>query len=562
MANSALINDLRKQFAENPRRVFARLANEYRKQGELEAAIEICRQHVPLQPTYISGYIVLGQALYESGQLDEARTTFETALELDPENLIALRQLGDIAHAHGDLHGARAWYQRLLEVDPQNDEVAEQLRAIEANGAQSESAETDSSGPVSWGDINPEREETQPEIESVPTLSHFEMLVEPSALAELETNDPAAPPVESRPALPVAEVDEPGLVQLDDLMDIPIPPPPVTEPEGIDGLPAIAELAPAVEEPSPIEGLSLIEGPIDLGEIPKVEGLVMEEEFAPPEELMPAVELTPVSEPTPVAENTPPEDGLLAEESPSVDALSPFAHSPDVIVPADESVEGEEPPPPVFATETMAELYERQGFPERALSIYQQLAEHRPDDEALRERIARLEHIATPTGGVETVRAGRTAGEFFGALAHRRPPRNGTADSNGTRRPVARQATPTRSLAGGGLSSLFSDGAVAEQDDEAAVALAGAYAPGVLGKAGAPAAPATDELSLDKVFGAGSEPDARRPEADVSFDQFFARDEAQASGGNGASHPSVGNEASGEGDLALFHDWLEGLKKS
>ena len=60
MANSALIEDLRKQFAENPRRVFARLANEYRKSGDLDVAIEICRAHVPLQPTYISGYIVLG----------------------------------------------------------------------------------------------------------------------------------------------------------------------------------------------------------------------------------------------------------------------------------------------------------------------------------------------------------------------------------------------------------------------------------------------------------------------------------------------------------------------
>src|ERR671938_594836 len=109
MANSALIEDLEKQFGENPRRVFARLANEYRKAGDLERAIDICRAHVPLQPTYISGYIVLGQALFESGQLDEARSTFETALGLDPENLIGLRQLGDIARASGDVQGARAW---------------------------------------------------------------------------------------------------------------------------------------------------------------------------------------------------------------------------------------------------------------------------------------------------------------------------------------------------------------------------------------------------------------------------------------------------------------------
>src|SRR5919201_1118333 len=141
MANSALIEDLEKQFRENPRRVFARLANEHRKAGDLERAIDICRAHVPLQPTYISGYIVLGQALFESGQLDEALDTFETALGLDPENLIALRQLGDIARATGDAERARAWYQRLLEVDPQNDEIVAQLSALHSPAESTPSAD-------------------------------------------------------------------------------------------------------------------------------------------------------------------------------------------------------------------------------------------------------------------------------------------------------------------------------------------------------------------------------------------------------------------------------------
>src|SRR5574337_563174 len=112
MPSTNLINDLLAQFAANPRRVFARLANEYRKAGDFQSAIDICRTHVPLQPTYISGHIVLGQSLFESGQLDDARTSFETALALDPENLIALRHLGDIARGEGDTAAARGWYER------------------------------------------------------------------------------------------------------------------------------------------------------------------------------------------------------------------------------------------------------------------------------------------------------------------------------------------------------------------------------------------------------------------------------------------------------------------
>ena len=159
MANSPLIDDLERQYHENPRRVFARLANEYRKLGtpeHLEMAIDIRRMHVPQAPTYISGYIVLGQALYDRGAFEDARQTFETALDLDPENLIALRQLGDIGRQDGDALTARAWYQRLLEVDPQNEEVASQLRALGAAEPPAEPVSEASQASVSWADINPE----------------------------------------------------------------------------------------------------------------------------------------------------------------------------------------------------------------------------------------------------------------------------------------------------------------------------------------------------------------------------------------------------------------------
>ena len=154
MAESAILEQLIAQYAENPRRVFARLANEYRKRGDLDNAIQICRAQVPLQPTYVSGYIVLGQALFESGQLDDARATFESAVGLDPENLIALRHLGDIARHQGDLDAARGWYYRLLEVDPQNDEVKGALQSLEAPAAEAPRAAGEEQ--VSWSDINPE----------------------------------------------------------------------------------------------------------------------------------------------------------------------------------------------------------------------------------------------------------------------------------------------------------------------------------------------------------------------------------------------------------------------
>ncbi len=129
---AARIDELRAKFEDNPRRYFAPLANEYRKAGDLVQAIALCREFLPNQPGHMSGHIVYGQALFETGELDEARDVFETALELDPENLIALRHLGDIAKARGDLGTARRWYERVLEADPRNDDIASQLAALAA----------------------------------------------------------------------------------------------------------------------------------------------------------------------------------------------------------------------------------------------------------------------------------------------------------------------------------------------------------------------------------------------------------------------------------------------
>src|SRR5688500_8493573 len=158
MAYSARIDELEKKFSENARRYFAPLANEYRKAGDLDRAIEICRAHLPQQPGHMSGHIVYGQALYESRQLEEAKTVFEAALALDPENLIALRHLGDIARDSDDPATARIWYLRVLDADPRNDEVAGMLAELDAK-AEAAPAATDApaDGASGWGDINPER---------------------------------------------------------------------------------------------------------------------------------------------------------------------------------------------------------------------------------------------------------------------------------------------------------------------------------------------------------------------------------------------------------------------
>ena len=101
---TTVLDELERKFAENPRRYFAPLANEYRKSGDLAAAIRLCREQLSRYPGHMSGHVVLGQALYESRQLDEAKTVFETALGLWDE-LIApnFTELTDTAVVHGEV---------------------------------------------------------------------------------------------------------------------------------------------------------------------------------------------------------------------------------------------------------------------------------------------------------------------------------------------------------------------------------------------------------------------------------------------------------------------------
>lgn len=63
-------------------------------------------------------------------------------------------------------------------------------------------------------------------------------------------------------------------------------------------------------------------------------------------------------------------------------------------------------------TETLARLYLRQGFLERALSIYRHLAQEQPDNQPLQARCLTLEQQLQQGGGAET-----PTGESVGALA-------------------------------------------------------------------------------------------------------------------------------------------------
>ena len=331
MANSARIEELERKFIENPRRYFAPLANEFRKAGQLQRAIAICREFVPQQPAHMSGHIVFGQALFENGDYAEAQTVFATALQLDPENLIALRHLGDIARLTQHPAEAALWYRRVLEVDPRNEETTSLLASVEAvpvagsaaapvAAVASEADAEPHADAAGWGLINPEQTRDLP--------------VDSLGDADETGGLKATPTTAARPAL----VD-PVLQGLDAAEDAP---PPADSAVGAQA-PAAAQPAQPARRPSRPAGQPA--QPVE------------------PEPAAPPIEDTqPVArqEPAPEAQEAAPPQRAVAQ-------------------------------PPGFVTETMAELYLHQGHREEALKVYRQLVVLRPGDQSLRDRVTRLE---------------------------------------------------------------------------------------------------------------------------------------------------------------------------
>src|SRR6188474_2075215 len=104
MADNQRIDDLRRRVQKDPASIaFAQLAEECRRAGRFEEAIEVCRAGLAIHPGYLS-------ALVEVDSLDDALTELELVLKGAPENLAAIRGLAEIHHRRGSLVEALAQY--------------------------------------------------------------------------------------------------------------------------------------------------------------------------------------------------------------------------------------------------------------------------------------------------------------------------------------------------------------------------------------------------------------------------------------------------------------------
>src|SRR5919112_5365477 len=97
MADNPRIEELRRRVQLDPASIaFAPLAEEFRRMGRHEEAIETCRAGLQRHPAYLSARVTLGRALIETGDYEAAREELQTVLRSAPENLAAIRGLDQI----------------------------------------------------------------------------------------------------------------------------------------------------------------------------------------------------------------------------------------------------------------------------------------------------------------------------------------------------------------------------------------------------------------------------------------------------------------------------------
>ncbi len=127
------IEDLERRLAKDPNsKIFAQLAEEYRKAGRLEDAINTCREGLQSHPNYFSARVALGRALLESNALEEASQEFEAVLAQVPDNILANKFLGRTYHELERYPDALAKYQIAHSLAPEDSELSSLISEVEA----------------------------------------------------------------------------------------------------------------------------------------------------------------------------------------------------------------------------------------------------------------------------------------------------------------------------------------------------------------------------------------------------------------------------------------------
>jgi tetratricopeptide (TPR) repeat protein len=112
-------------------RVFAPLAESYRKLGMVEEAFKVLKEGIKRHPSYVLGYLVLAQCYYDQKKVDLTYQTLHPLVENNRDNLSLQKLFGLVCMDLGLFDEALDTYKFLLFINPKDVFFGEQVRRLE-----------------------------------------------------------------------------------------------------------------------------------------------------------------------------------------------------------------------------------------------------------------------------------------------------------------------------------------------------------------------------------------------------------------------------------------------
>lgn len=119
-----------KLLADPKSRIFAQLADAYRKCAMYDEAIDTAKKGLEIHPNYAVAHLILGRCYMAKKMYALAREEFELTVRNDPQNLVGYRLLAETYERQNMYPEAVRFYQMVLDLDPTNADIAEKVENL------------------------------------------------------------------------------------------------------------------------------------------------------------------------------------------------------------------------------------------------------------------------------------------------------------------------------------------------------------------------------------------------------------------------------------------------
>jgi tetratricopeptide (TPR) repeat protein len=369
-STSQSIEKLQKKLDKDPGSlIFFQLAEEHRKEGNLEEAETILKQGLTRHPNYWSARVTLARIYQQSGNADSAQSELEKVVHAVPDHLLANRLLGEMYLSKTAWQDALRCLRVVQMLNPADHEISEQVKRLEAA--------------LKPAAVQPEEHRAAPEPLQMPKFEQeqeqeqYAPTVQMQVPQFLEKTDAIKETGAGAPEPPTLKFDS---VEKVNIPEEPAQPAEVTSPfhvqeysETEQDLEAEEDLV--VESAEPLTESETEESRSTAEELSSIANLL----FTPEEE--PVIQDSDFQELEPELVEEPFEEEAIRD--PSQDRTQPIEEEED------EDVEE-------LTTETLAELYLNQGLVDKAVKVYQKLLLSDPGNMQILQRLRELNPAVEP----------------------------------------------------------------------------------------------------------------------------------------------------------------------